>query len=42
MTEAELPNLSDADLLALHRGMEADDPMLDLVLGEIERRELDI
>lgn len=42
MTEADLPSLTDAQLLDLHRGMEPDDPMLDLVLGEIERRDLDL
>lgn len=42
MTEAELANLSDAELLALHRKIDADDPMLDLVCGEIERRNLDV
>lgn len=42
MTEADLPKLTDAELLDLHRQMHCDDPMLDLVIGEIERRDLDL
>ena len=39
--EARLAALTDAELLEEHRKMEVDDPLLDLVLGECERRNLD-